>query len=566
MHPTSPLARLLVLLLVTLAFSCSPSKPKSASSLPAIPATRPTAGGDEPPPAPREFRAAWVATVGNIDWPTKPGLSTAEQQREVIQILDRAAEINLNAIILQVRTTADALYDSKYEPWSYYLTGKQGKAPDPYYDPLKFWIDEAHKRGIELHAWFNPFRTYVSSSIERSNTHITKSHPELARDYGKMGWMDPGDPAAREHSFNVFMDVVDRYDVDGIHIDDYFYPYPEPLNPDDKNDKREKPFPDDNTFGRYVAQGGKLLRNDWRRDNINQLIHRIYDGIRKRKPHVKFGISPFGIPRPGLDGIEYVKGFDQYDKLYADTVMWLQKGWCDYFVPQLYWKTGAMSQPYLGLLRWWAQNNPKARNIYGGLFLTRIDWGETSWSPDEILGQIMITRLTPGAHGNVHFSMIGLTQNRKKIAELLRDGLYAQPALVPPSHWLDSKPPVAPRRVMVERIAADAMPPPPSTAPATKPATTKPFVSLDPPTTKPIPVVPGAKITWSPSSGEKAFVWAVYYKQGSAWKLKVVPGDEIETTIADDATAGPATVVAVSAVDRCGNESKRTRIQTGLTK
>ena len=553
--------------------SCSPSTPKSAGKLPAIPATQPFAGGDEPPPASREFRAAWVATVGNIDWPSKPGLSTAEQQREAVQILDRAAEINLNAIILQVRTTADALYDSKFEPWSYYLTGKQGQPPNPYYDPLKFWVEESHKRGIELHAWFNPFRTRVGSGVEPSNTHVSKSHPEFVRDYGKMGWMDPGEPAARDHSFNVFMDVVDRYDVDGIHIDDYFYPYPELLNPDDKNDKREKPFPDDNSFGRYVAKGGKLTRADWRRDSINQLIKRIYEGVRDRKPHVKFGISPFGIPRPGLEGIEYVKGFDQHDKLYADTVLWLQKGWCDYFVPQLYWKTGAPSQPYLGLLRWWTENNPKHRNIYGGLFLTRIDWGETSWGPDEILGQIMITRLTPGAHGNVHFSMVGLTQNRKKIAELLRDGLYAQPALVPPSPWLDNKPPLPPRRVAIERIAADAMPKreAPSTTSATQPATTKPaatkpYLTLAPPSTAPVPVVPGAKIIWSPSAGEKAFVWAVYYKQGQTWKLKTVPGDDIETTIADDATAGPATHVAVSAVDRCGNESKRKRIQTGLTK
>lgn len=565
-------AVLLLSCVVALAFSCrTPQQLNPAARPVALPAIAQPGTADEPPPAVREFRAAWVATVGNIDWPSKPGLPTEQQQQEIIQILDRAKEINLNAIVLQVRTTADALYDSKLEPWSYYLTGKQGQPPSPYYDPLQFWVDQAHKRGIELHAWFNPYRTKVAGSkVVPAPNHVSQAHPELNKTYGKWGWMDPGEPGSEEHSFRVFMDVVERYDVDGIHIDDYFYPYPEPVHPDDKNDKSTIPFPDDDSYRRYTDGGGKLNRADWRRANISHLIHRIYDGIKQRKKTVKFGISPFGIPRPGLPGIEYVKGFDQYDKLYADTVTWLREGWCDYFVPQLYWKTAAPQQPYLGLLEWWTKNNPKHRNIYGGLFTSRIDWSETPWCPDEILGQITITRLVPGAGGNVHFSQICLDQNRRKISDLLRDGLYAQPALVPSSSWLDNTPPPPAKDVTTSRVPAAATKPaePASTDTADNNtnATTKPWYALTPekPPTKPLQSV---RVSWNSSNDEeRVWLWSIYYRQGDDWKMQVVPGDEREIVIRDSGTNGPATRVAVAAVDRSGNESKRVTISTGLKK
>jgi uncharacterized lipoprotein YddW (UPF0748 family) len=584
--PSVPALRRLFLLVVcsvaaAVAISCRSGNTES-TALSAIPGVQKSTNPDEPPPPVREFRAAWVATVGNIDWPSKPGLSTEEQQHEIIQILDRAQALNLNAIVLQVRTTADALYDSKLEPWSAFLTGTQGQAPEPYYDPLKFWIDQAHARGIALHAWFNPFRTrYAGSHVKPAPNHITRTHPELAKDYGSVGWMDPGEPAAQDHSFNVFMDVVERYDIDGVHIDDYYYPYPET----DKQTKKPIPFPDDASYRKYTDAGGKLGREDWRRENINHLIHRIYQGIRQRKPDVQFGISPFGIPRPGLPGIEYVKGFDQYEKLYADTVKWLKNGWCDYFCPQLYWKIGAPQQPYLGLLRWWTRNNPKGRNIYGGLFTSRIDFSDNSWCPDEILGQIEITRLTPGAHGNVHFSMKALDQNRRKIGDLLRDGLYAEPALPPRVAWLDKTAPAAPTDVKAERAASEttttaatARTPnaddEATTNEATAPrgqrrATTGPFVPLTPPkppTTREASLR-SVRVTWSPSAdGERPFVYAVYYKQGDDWKMTVVPAGKTEAIIKDSLTAGPATRVSVSAVDRSGNESKRTTIATGLRK
>ena len=605
MHP--PIRIGLVLLLVSmLAASCSSGARATGGSgdapaggskvkgkgryLPAIPITSGVKmDGDEPPPAPREFRAVWVATVGNIDWPSKPGLSTQQQKEEAIRILERSKEINLNAIVLQVRTTADALYESKLEPWSYFLTGKQGQAPSPYYDPLQFWIEESHKRGMELHAWFNPYRTkYGGGKYEMAESHVSKRRPDLDKTYGRSGWMDPGEPDAQDHSFNVFMDVVERYDVDGIHIDDYFYPYQERLNPKDPDDTRNIPFPDDDSYKKYTDAGGKLKRDDWRRDNINKLIKRIYEGVRQRKQHVQFGISPFGVPRPGLEGIEYTKGgFDQYEQLYADSVLWLQNGWCDYFAPQLYWQIYRENVPYYGLLRWWVEHNPKKRHIYPGLFTSRIDWSETTYSAETIMSQIQLTRLVEGAGGHIHFSAIALNQDRDDIASQLRDTLYARQALVPATTWLDDKPPAAPSDVKIKRVEGVGKPPEKPEAAttqaesgrrrrwwrdgaATRPTarqrggTTRPFYSL---TTQPAPdkSLPSVRINWSAGKGdEKVFQWAVYYKIGSSWNMKLVPGHETETTLSDSRTAGPVQRVSVSAVDRSGNESKRNTIDTGL--
>jgi uncharacterized lipoprotein YddW (UPF0748 family) len=216
---------------------------------------------DTPPPIAREFRGVWVASVANIDWPSKPGLTAWQQKAELIAILDRAVELNLNAILLQVRPAADALYDSPYEPWSAYLTGVEGRAPEPYYDPLRFAVAEAHARGLELHAWFNPYRArHPSAKSPHARTHISITHPEFVRTYGKYEWMDPGDPAVIRQTLRVMLDVVKRYDVDGIHIDDYFYPYPEI-----GKDSVAIPFPDSSSYAAYTKKGGRLARDDWRR-------------------------------------------------------------------------------------------------------------------------------------------------------------------------------------------------------------------------------------------------------------------------------------------------------------
>ena len=288
-----------------------------------------------PPPVAREFRGAWIATVNNIDWPSKPGLSTAAAQKELRAIIERAAQLKLNALIFQVRPACDALYVSKLEPWSEFLTGEMGKAPSPAWDPLAFAITEAHKRGLELHAWFNPYRArYSRTHGTVASTHISKTQPAVVKSYAGYQWMDPAEPKATAHSLAVILDVVRRYAVDGVHIDDYFYPYPV------KGDKGKwKDFPDGASWKKYK---GKLTRGDWRRDHINRFVQRMYAEVKKIRPTVKVGISPFGIWRPGHP--QQIKGLDAYEALYADARKWLNEGWLDYCAPQLYWRIAPKAQ------------------------------------------------------------------------------------------------------------------------------------------------------------------------------------------------------------------------------
>ncbi len=387
-----------------------------------------------PPPASREFRGAWIATVGNIDWPSKPGLSTEQQKSELLAILDRAAQLRLNALIFQVRTSCDAFYASKLEPWSEYLTGKMGQTPEPFYDPLAFAVEEAHKRGIELHAWFNPFRArYHSAKSPIAAAHISKTKPRLAHTYGKYLWLDPGERDAQEHSLAVILDVVKRYDVDGVHIDDYFYPYKEK-----DSAGRLVDFPDNASWNR-AGMAGKMSRDDWRRENINSFIQRLNTAIHATKSHVKFGISPFGIWRPGHP--EKIKGLDAYDALYADARKWLQNGWLDYCAPQLYWAIEPEAQSYPVLLKWWNEQNLKGRHLWPGNNSARVG---SPWKPDEIANQIAITRKQAGASGNIHWNVSSLMSEAKGLAAMLAAQTYTQPALVPASPWLDKTVPPRP--------------------------------------------------------------------------------------------------------------------------
>ncbi|MGH7979919.1 MAG: glycoside hydrolase family 10 protein, partial [Limisphaerales bacterium] len=286
------------------------------------------AAGDPPAP-PREFRGAWIATVGNKDWPSAPGLTVARQKAELISLLDTAARLKLNAVVFQVRPDCDAMYASAIEPWSEYLTGVQGRAPHPYYDPLAFAIEEAHQRGLELHAWFNPFRARGSVLSPPAPNFIGRTHPGWVRKYGDGLWLDPGNPDVRHYVIGVIMDVVRRYDVDGIQFDDYFYPYPV------SSDRGTQiPFPDETTWRAFGERTG-LSRENWRRQNIDQFIESVYRNIKAAKPWVKFGVSPFGIWQPGYP--PQVRGFNPYAELYADSRLWLASGWVDYFSPQLYW-------------------------------------------------------------------------------------------------------------------------------------------------------------------------------------------------------------------------------------
>ncbi|MDY3556399.1 family 10 glycosylhydrolase [Gemmata sp. JC717] len=381
----------------------------------------------DPPALKREFRAVWVATVSNIDWPSKPGLSADQQKKELLAILDNAVELKLNAVIFQVRPMADALYASELEPWSEYLTGQIGKAPG--YDPLAFAVAEAHTRGLELHAWFNPYRArHPSAKSPAPADHLTKKRPDLAKPYGTHAWMNPTNPEVQEHSLRVFLDVVKRYDIDGIHIDDYFYPYKE-KGPDGK----VIPFPDDDTWEAYQKQGGKLSRDDWRRDAVNVFVRRMYEETKKAKPWVKVGISPFGIWRPGHPA--GIAGLDQYAELYADAKLWFNEGWVDYFTPQLYWPIAQEKQSFPKLLDWWAGENTKKRHLWPGLYTSRVTGAAKGWNAKEIGDQIAVTRQRSDTDGAVHFSAKALVRNTGGIAEELKK-VYAEPALVPASNWL----------------------------------------------------------------------------------------------------------------------------------
>ena len=376
-----------------------------------------------PPPPQREFRGAWIATVGNMDWPSAPGLSVAQQKAELISLLDMAVRTKLNTVVFQIRPASDAMYASSIEPWSEYLTGVQGQAPQPYFDPLAFAVEEAHRRGLELHAWMNPFRVRLSTTTPAAANHVSHTHREWVHAYGGQLWLDPGEPAARAYVLQVIMDVVRRYDVDGIQFDDYFYPYPAAGSQGNR-----LPFPDDVTWRKY-GSGSGFNRDDWRRHNIDEFIQSVYQNIKATKPWVKFGVSPFGIWRPGSP--PQVKGFDAYAGLYADSRLWLANGWVDYFSPQLYWPINSPGQSFPVLLNWWEHQNAKNRNLWPGLAAYVAG---SKFPVQEIGQQIQVLRTQPGASGEIFFHLRTFDQN-PALANVVA-ALYTQTALVPASPWL----------------------------------------------------------------------------------------------------------------------------------
>ncbi len=419
-----------------------------------------------PPKPVSEFRAAWVATVANIDWPSKKGLSTAEQKAELIAILDRAAQLKLNAIIFQVRPACDAMYQSSLEPWSEYLTGVEGQPPAPFYDPLAFAIEEAHQRGLELHAWFNPYRA----------RHLSAKSPI---------------PASH------IMDVVKRYDIDGVHFDDYFYPYKES---DDSG--KEIDFPDESSWRRFGA-GGKLTRDDWRRENVNTFIQHVYKSIKAAKPWVKFGISPFGIWRP--HNPPQINGLDAYNNLYADSRKWLASGWVDYFAPQLYWSIDAPEQSFPVLLKWWAEQNRRGRHLWPGMDTTKT---RGKWKPEEIVNQIRLARAQPGADGHIHWNMKSLMRGTDLDAALSRV-VYSQPALIPAS-------PSKPQLSVSDGEHGSHL-----------------------------------KINWTSSANQSAWLWLLQMRIGGQWQTEILPANKTS----QPCNGTPPDVIAISAIDRNGNAS-----------
>ena len=388
----------------------------------------------------REFRAVWVATVANIDWPSKQGLSTAEQQEEVIRILNHHKKSGMNAIILQVRPAADAIYNSSLEPWSRYLSGTQGVQPEPYYDPLKFWIDEAHERGMELHAWFNPYRIKQHLSDSLAEDHIIHKHPEWAFEYGDRLYFAPDRPEVWEFVKNVVVEVVRNYDIDAIHFDDYFYPY--------KIAGAE--IPDEIAF---KERGGIFYpdrKAEWRRQNVDTIIQILSDAIKTEKPWVKFGISPFGVWRNRTEdprGSETGAGTTNYDALFADVLKWQQEGWIDYLMPQLYWRDDHPVADFSTLAYWWADQD-YGRAMYYGLAPYRIDrksdyklWRRKRHFFEQIE---LIRTLQPvdgfGFFSSKHFFRKDLRSFDRKLSRKYMENI----ALVPRMPWIDNVAPEMP--------------------------------------------------------------------------------------------------------------------------
>lgn len=381
----------------------------------------------------RELRAAWIATVVNIDWPSKKGLSVHEQQEEFVTLLDTLQRIGMNAVVVQVRPVADAFYPSSYEPWSEYLSGTQGQPSRPWYNPLTFMIAEARKRGMEFHAWFNPYRASMNGNLVYAPDHPIRRHPEWFVQYGGKYYYDPGNPEAREFVLASIMETVKHYDLDAVHFDDYFYPYR----------IAHLEFPDSCSFEAY-GKDAFADRDDWRRHNVDLFIEELSKRIKAEKPFLKFGISPFGVWR-NIDkdstGSETQAGQTNYDDLYADVLKWLREGWIDYVTPQIYWNIGFHVADYSVLVNWWSRN-AYGKHLYIGQAAYRR--GGKGWEdPDELANQVQLNRGYAATGGSMYFNAKVFLQDKDSINALMRR-VYPYKALVPVMDWLPSDTPAAP--------------------------------------------------------------------------------------------------------------------------
>jgi uncharacterized lipoprotein YddW (UPF0748 family) len=474
-----------------------------------------------------EFRGAWIATVENIDWPSRKGLSADVQQQEFIRLLDLLQSCGLNTVVVQVRPAADAFYPSPYEPWSEYLSGVQGVPPAPYYDPLQFMITETHRRGMEFHAWFNPYRAVFN--INRSS--VAANHPtRLFKDWfwvygsdaeGYKKYFDPGNPDARRFVTDVIRDVVKRYDVDAIHFDDYFYPYR----------VAGKDFPDQASYLKY---GSGLRKDVWRRSNCDSIIQMLSTAIKSTKPWVKFGISPFGIWRNLKDDPEgsQTNGTTNYDDLYADILLWLKRGWIDYVMPQLYWEIGHPKADYEELVDWWAAHN-YGRHVYVGHGFYRAG-SNSAWKDRmQLPRQIQMLRDYEDIEGSCFYSSKIFYKNPNGWNDTLRNNYYRHPALVPPMPWIDSMPPATP---LVKQMGA---------------------VTL---------VMVDTSVHYKPSDsiGKAVKAFAVYAfpknlpldADNGAYLMKLFPGSAELALNEQFFALYPAQRIGVSIIDRNNNESK----------
>ena len=455
----------------------------------------------------REFRGVWIATVANINWPSKNNLTTEQQKAEAINLLDLIMANNFNAVIFQARPSSDALYKSNIEPWSFFLTGEVGKAPSPYYDPLEFWITEAHKRGLELHVWLNPFRAHHTTGGKISSESMVKKMPdEVVKLANGTYWMDPSNDKTQDHVSAIVKDLVKRYDFDAIHLDDYFYPYAEYNNGRD--------FPDSKSWNMYLKSGGTLSKPDWRRANVNKFVKRIYDEIKIEKKDVQFGISPFGIWKPGFPAD--VRGSSQYDELYADAKLWLNQGWVDYFAPQLYWKMDAPEQNFMSLYNWWHAENYKKRHLYPGLNTVGVKTSNSRSS--EIFNQIQgIRGSNVESKGAIHYSIAGISKD-SGMQNMLKNEAYKEKALVPLSPWI--------KTAVIEKPMLD-------------------IVNLD------------KDITLKFNHKNPGLVrnWVLFAEYGGTWTYKIYTKEDMAVKIPLIVDGKKVNRIALKAIDRLGNES-----------
>jgi uncharacterized lipoprotein YddW (UPF0748 family) len=472
----------------------------------------------------REFRGVWMSSVFNLDFPPRSGDSPEAQRSEFVRILDLHKQMGINAVFVQVRPSSDALYASRIEPWSQWLTGAQGRAPSPLWDPLQFMVEEAHKRGMELHAWFNPFRSVVSSSSSVAESHISRRQPAWHLAYtSPFRLLNPGLPEVRDYVLTVIMDVLRRYDIDGVHFDDYFYPYEGTTNQDAE------------TFRQHSRGIGNIA--DWRRDNVNIFVKAVSDSIRAVKPFVKFGISPFGIWRSGTPS--GTSGLDAYSVIYCDALAWLQARTVDYIVPQLYWKFGG-GQDFARLMPWWnAQTRQAGRQMYSGLGAYRLT--EAAWTASDITRQVDFNRTQQG-DGVMFFSSNALTRDLQGLRTALRDSAMRTQALPPVMAWKDSVAPNPVRNLRAREISPRGV-----------------RISWDAPT--------------SARDGDTAVKYVVYRFPdteqvniaNAASIFAVTPLTILTDTMPPFRTIPGAVRYAVTALDRLSNESEPVQVVYGTT-
>lgn len=385
----------------------------------------------------REFRGVWIANVGNVDWPSQKGLPAEQQQQELIDLLDMIQRRGLNAVFFQIRNACDAVYESKLEPWSEWLTGEQGQSPG--YDPLAFAIQECRKRNLEIHAWMNPYRAVTDvRSASLAPNHVSQVRPEMLLSYGPLRILDPGRPEVRAFVTRVVMDVLRRYDIDGIHFDDYFYPYPQP----------KLSLNDNATFENYNR--GFTNKADWRRENVNLLIKAVSDSIHRVKPWVKFGVSPFGIWKNKGSSPEgsNSRGFEAFSGNFADSRKWIQEGWVDYIAPQVYWSMGNSSANYTHLVNWWSENVAETdQHLYIGHGVYKVN-SDAHWrKPQEVPNQIRFNRTLANVNGSILFSAKTLRNNPNRVCDALCEDVYQSLALVPTMPWKSQAAPPAPKDI-----------------------------------------------------------------------------------------------------------------------